>query len=260
MFASFFTTLGVGLHHFSSNIIELNASSSIDEDLKDPGELVESKMSMKRKILDKGSELFQSFGPINSIHTHLCGLHGYSNEMHRQVRAHHFCIHLSDHFQQCLIFDSPEPNARLIGIEYVISEELYKRLPRKERKFWHSHVNEVKGGSLTCPGIPALAEHAFMEHFVKTYGKTFHTWQIDKHNFPFGIPKLMMSFTESNQISPKSKAVLEEYTKRKFEDIKKEREDIEAPPIHPDADGWTKGKSIQLTWNYFTSDFENDFD
>lgn len=32
-----------------------------------------------------------------------------------QVRAHHFCSHVNEEMRQCLIYDSGEANARLIG-------------------------------------------------------------------------------------------------------------------------------------------------
>src|SRR5699024_12384591 len=53
---------------------------------------------------------------------------------------------------------------------------------------------------LTAPGVPELAEHAYFEDLVTTYGKTFHTWQYDREDFPYGIPQLMMGFTEDGQL------------------------------------------------------------
>ena len=58
---------------------------------------------------------------------------------------------------------------------------------------------EVKSGTLAAPGIPDLAEHAYFSDLVTTYGKTFHTWQYDRDDFPYGIPQLMMGFTEDGQ-------------------------------------------------------------
>lgn len=44
--------------------------------------------------------------------------------MSRQVEAHHFCTRLSKDFHQCIIYDSDKPTARLIGIEYIVSEKV----------------------------------------------------------------------------------------------------------------------------------------
>lgn len=40
--------------------------------------------------------------------------------------------------------DSEKANARLIGIEYIISRRLFEGLPEEEKRFWHSHSHEVR--------------------------------------------------------------------------------------------------------------------
>lgn len=42
----------------------------------------------------------------------------------RHVEAHHYCNHRSHDFHQCVVYDSDEPNARLIGIEYIVTEKV----------------------------------------------------------------------------------------------------------------------------------------
>lgn len=41
--------------------------------------------------------------------------------------------------RQRVIFDSDAPNARLIGVEYIISARLFDALPPEEQRLWHSH-------------------------------------------------------------------------------------------------------------------------
>ena len=60
-----------------------------------------------------------------------------------QVEAHHYCGHLNEEVRQCIIYDSAEPKARLIGIEYIISRRLFESLPEEEKKMWHSHQYEA---------------------------------------------------------------------------------------------------------------------
>ena len=55
--------------------------------------------------------------------------HLYADELGRQVEATHFCIHLPHDLHQCVIFDSNKPDARLIRIDYIISEERFRQLP-----------------------------------------------------------------------------------------------------------------------------------
>lgn len=61
-----------------------------------------------------------------------------------QVEAHHYCSHLNEEVRQCIIYDSADNNARLIGIEYIISRRLFEALPEEEKKLWHSHQYEVR--------------------------------------------------------------------------------------------------------------------
>ena len=64
--------------------------------------------------------------------------------MDLQVEAHHYCSHISKDMRQCVIYDSNKLDARLIGIEYIISGELFQKLPEEEKKYWHSHEFEVR--------------------------------------------------------------------------------------------------------------------
>lgn len=121
--------------------------------------------------------------------------------MTRQVEAHHFCAHQNEEMRQCLIYDSPTADARLIGVEYLVSENLFLTLPDSEKPLWHSHEYEVKSGVLFMPGVPGPIQRQDMENVVKTYGKTFHFWQVDKgDSLPLGIPQLMMSLTRDGQV------------------------------------------------------------
>lgn len=83
---------------------------------------------------------------------------------------------MNEDVNQCVIYDSDETNARLIGIEYIITEKIYKKLPEEEKKYWHSHIHEVKSGELYAPRLPEIAEKELMKKLVHTYGKTVHTW------------------------------------------------------------------------------------
>ncbi|BGP37316.1 hypothetical protein JCM10450v2_001225 [Rhodotorula kratochvilovae] len=157
-----------------------------------------------------------TFGPINAIHQHLSGLHCYANDRTSVVAAHHFCSCQSKgedgvaKLRQCIIYDSDKPDARLIGIEYVCSEAVFKTLPAEEKKYWHSHKYEVESGQLVLRSknwVPLaaedLAEQPTMQELHTTYGKTIHTWAVDEHpDVPLGPPRLMMSFTADDQVDP----------------------------------------------------------
>lgn len=142
--------------------------------------------------------------------------------------------------RQCLIYDNPDKNARLIGVEYMISATLFKTLEPSERKLWHSHVFEVKSGLLIMPGPDGLptgiweqAETKEMEDIVGLYGKTYHFWQVDRGDkLPLGEPQLMMSFTKA---SPEFEELIGERDRRFQVDSKQKAEKrgyIEEPEIH----------------------------
>lgn len=110
--------------------------------------------------------------------------------------------------RQCLIYDSPEKPARLIGVEYMVSPRIFATLPEEERKLWHTHEFEVKSGMLIMPapaGVPKsvweTAETAEMQDIAPIYGKTYHFWQVDRGDpVPMGPPQLMGSFTSPESV------------------------------------------------------------
>src|SRR5437660_5511753 len=103
--------------------------------------------SIKHRALDLAASVMQPKYPIEAISTFLNGFHFYADDMGRQIEAHHFCIHLRHDLHQCSIFDSNQPGARLIGIEYIVSEERFRQLPDDEKRLWHSHITRSNPAS-----------------------------------------------------------------------------------------------------------------
>lgn len=186
--------------------------------------------------------------PISTFEVYLDAFHFHSGAMENQMEIHHYCAQLNEDFIQCILYDGNGPEAHLMGVEYVISEKLFKGLPMEERKLWHSHAYEVKSGQLISPNLPDEAEKELMRKLISTYGKTWHTWGMESAagNLPLGIPSLMMAFNADGQIHA---PLLEERDKRfgiSTEEKKKNRNDIEAPAVQPGADSWQTAQSIQL--------------
>jgi Protein of unknown function (DUF1264) len=201
--------------------------------------------SVKHRVLDMAAGTMQQKYPLDAMSTFLNAFHFYADDMGRQVEASHFCIHLAHDMHQCVIFDANRPDARLIGIEYIISEARFRGLPDEEKRLWHSHHYEVKSGELVAPGIPELAERAYLKDLVSTYGKTFHTWQVDRDDFPYGIPQLMMAFTEDGQVN---EAALDARDRRlgvSWRERRRKRADIPMPDVAPGANSWETGRSVQ---------------
>lgn len=180
----------------------------------------------------------KEFKPFHSICEFLTAIHIYADEAAqgkvRYVEATHYCSHvrkgkspeefdgMSDltceigcadttlitDLRQCLIYDSHEKDARLIGVEYMVPRHVYETFPAEEQVLWHSHEYEVKSGMLILPKPESSttedweqAELDAMKEIVGLYGKTWHFWQVDAgHQYPLGRPLLMGSVTKANQV------------------------------------------------------------
>jgi hypothetical protein len=208
-----------------------------------PGE----EKSAKTATLEAGAAMLQSKAPLDALNVYMDGFHFYNGNMKGQMEAHHYCAPINEDVIQCVIYDGNGKDARLMGVEYIVSEKIFQTLPENEKKLWHSHVHEVRSGQLIAPGIPETAEHELLEKIVSTYGKTWHTWHTDQKNtLPIGYPQLMMGFTADGQINPQLVAERDKRFGISSEEKKKNRADIPAPPIQPGADAWQKGETLQL--------------
>ncbi|KAI3558438.1 hypothetical protein CABS01_10053 [Colletotrichum abscissum] len=207
-------------------------------------------ISTENQVLNAGASVVQDFAPLSNVCAHLNAFHAYASDPTRVVEANHYCGHLNEDVRQCILYDSPAKNARIIGIEYMITPKLYETLDSEERKLWHSHVYEVKSGMLIMPQgkLPDLAwqaaENKEMEQVVQLYGKVFHLWQVDKgHQLPLGEPQLMTSFTQTGQLD--FAKYVGDRDKRFNSDYKQKeeaRKHIASPSVHPDADQAWKEK------------------
>ncbi|KAI9830482.1 MAG: hypothetical protein M1826_004719 [Phylliscum demangeonii] len=166
-------------------------------------------LSTQNTVLSTGASMMQTFGPIKSICAHLNALHVYASDPRRCVEANHYCSHVNEDVRQCIIYDSAEANARLIGVEYMVSPRVFASLHESEKRLWHSHVFEVKSGMLIMPApthpltsaLWETAETKEMETIVGWYGKTYHFWQVDRGDpLPLGPPELMVSITAPSQL------------------------------------------------------------
>jgi hypothetical protein len=201
----------------------------------------------KTEVIETGAELLQSEAPVRAISTYLDGVHFYNGELGEQVEAHHYVTILNEDVMQAVLFDGNGKNARLIGVEYIISQKLFEQLPPNEKKLWHSHAYEVKSGLLVAPGLPTTIEHELMVKLAPTYGKTWHTWHTHAdQNIPMGIPALMMAFTADGQMDPELLAKREQRLGVSIADIAARRADIPQPEVDPLADAWLQGEVIQL--------------
>jgi hypothetical protein len=142
--------------------------------------------------------------PMTGPHAHFCGIHVAKNNPRFQLIAQHYCTAHAGHDHgdglfQCLLFDSTDPNAKLLGVEYIVSDEQYKSLPADEKMYWHPHTYEVLAGGLIAPEMSAADETKFMRQILTTWGKTWHTWPDPSTPVPLGEPLLMWALSGDGQ-------------------------------------------------------------
>jgi hypothetical protein len=138
--------------------------------------------------------------PAQALHLHFCGIHIAKNNPKFQLITQHYCMSRSEEMHQCLLYDSYEKSARLIGVEYIVSDRIYRELPETEKKYWHPHTYEVLAGGLIAPSMSPEGEQAFMTALLTTWGKTWHTWPDPSTSVPMGEPLLMWSLTGDGQV------------------------------------------------------------
>lgn len=195
---------------------------------------------------------------MRNVCAHLNAFHAPMGDLAHPIETNHYCAHigrfippmlprhvdaearLDDEVRQCLVHDSDEQTARLIGVEYMITRDLYETLPPDERRLWHSHVFEVKSGMLAMPtravraAAREVAETREMEHVVSLYSKAYHLWRIDRGDgLPLGEPRLVTSYTADGQFDFRRHVAARN---ARFgvdcERMRAAREGIEEPSIH----------------------------
>lgn len=143
-------------------------------------------------------------GPMSGPHLHFCGIHMAKKNPKLQFITQHYCAAHSggpegDVFQ-CVLFDGAGKNAKMIGVEYLISDAAYRKLPEDEKKYWHAHTYEVLGGGLIAPSMTPQEEMDFMKVVMTLWGKAWHTWPDPLSPLPTGEPLLIWSLMGDGQV------------------------------------------------------------
>lgn len=168
------------------------------------------------KALEKGAEAMQELAPVRAFDHYLDGFHVMKDDPSMAMEAHHYCKSVSEELTQCAIFDGNAKDANLIGIEYIISESLFRALDDAEKASWHPHNYEILSGQLVMPSVPGAAEKAAMAKKMNSYGKTWHIWNTGHHGhigekLPVGQPKLAWSANRDGEVP---KGIIDERDRR----------------------------------------------
>jgi hypothetical protein len=187
----------------------------------------------KTAALEAGARLLQSNAPLQPFDVYMVGFHPLKEHPDMQMEAHHYCHQMSEDFAQCTLFDGNTREARLNGIEYIISEKLFDTLPEAERALWHPHNGEILSGQLVAPALPAVAEKALMRSKMNSYGKTWHVWNTGHQGMagdklPLGPPMLAWSFNRDGEILAPLLEKRDRAIGVRTDDKRKQRADLQA--------------------------------
>lgn len=193
----------------------------------------------KTRVLESGAQALQTDAPPDALDVYMVGFHAAKHDPSHQMEAHHFCRQVNQDFAQCALYDGNTRNANLVGIEYIISEKLFETLPTNEKTYWHPHNYEILSGTLVAPGLPAVAEKAFLRDKLNSYGKTWHVWNsapfgMPGDKLPLGAPILEWSFNRDGEAAPGLVEQRDQRMKLNSADKRRERADL-APEARPQA-------------------------
>ena len=100
--------------------------------------------------------------------------------------VHHYVKDINSEVSQALLYDSDEPNARLIGIETIISPRMYAALPEDEKPNWHYHETEIPMVNARLPDLSEKEAAAVVAKLEDTWGKVEIIWE-PKDTAPMGF-------------------------------------------------------------------------
>ena len=78
---------------------------------------------------------------------------------------HHYCKVISpEPVIACLIYDSTDPNAMLVQVEYIIAKRLTRPGVSLEtwNKYWHDHQQEISTGRVQVHDLPPDKGHSHL--------------------------------------------------------------------------------------------------
>jgi hypothetical protein len=99
---------------------------------------------------------------------------------------HHYCKGVSEKVLQCLLFESTDPKAKLVAIEYFVAKDLTRKLPAIQwHRFFHDHRVEIATGRVKVLDMPEDQAAKVAEAAMETDGVIYHLWQHGQE-FPDG--------------------------------------------------------------------------
>jgi len=113
--------------------------------------------------------------------------------------AFHFCSG-SPNITQCAIYNGVGSEAKLIAVEMVVTEDVFKTFSDDERRLWHSHEFPITSGIFVLPNLSPEEELRALQGVISTYGKVTNLYHPGT-NAPTGVPALAYGWTTEDQVN-----------------------------------------------------------
>ena len=165
-------------------------------------------------------------GPLPGFNLYLDAFHVMKDDPTHMIEAHHYCRKIDADRTECVLFDGPGEDARMNGVEHIISEALFDQLPAAERKSWHPHNYEILSGQLMLPNLSLSKEKAAVTKMMNSYGKTWHFTDPSNHGVPEGAPRLAWSFNADNECPESLITARDARIHRSTSDTRNDRADL----------------------------------
>lgn len=104
--------------------------------------------------------------------------------------AHHFCKQVKGGMFECQLYDSDDKDARLVGVETVVSTDTWKGFDASEQAQWHYHKEEIPKINAKLPDLSSEEAAKVVETLKETYGKVYLLWDPAKSDLPIGQPSI----------------------------------------------------------------------
>ncbi|HUY31979.1 MAG TPA: DUF1264 domain-containing protein [Pirellulales bacterium] len=150
-----------------------------------------------KKKPPKDHEDIHAKGPIAELMKcplAFAGVHLMNDDPSEYRVAYHYCKTVHPDLNQCVLYDGTGPDARLIGIEYLVSDAVYQKMPEEEKIYWHDHKFEVDEGLLKSLTQSGDEQRQTLAQVRTMWGKVYHTW-VDGKTYPRGPARLFWSVT-----------------------------------------------------------------
>ena len=134
------------------------------------------------------SSMAQSTSPTTGYTIHIDADQHYSG--HSAEIIHHWCKPFSDGSIECQLYDGDGKDARLVGVETIVTPATYAGFSADEKALWHYHKVEIPKLHATMPGLSKADADKLVASLLETYGKVWILWDPMTSQQPIGQPSI----------------------------------------------------------------------